>query len=539
MLNAQAIEKRQAHVMCADMSDGGRIDLCHLPPYEQAYGGVLGETDMSPLVSDMSKICVSLDATLGQAVARINENLKGIVLITDSEQRLLGALVDGDVRRAILAGQNLDTPLHDVLSKKVSPVIGNYSGPVWAPAGTDRKILLQMMDGYSVQQIPLLDAQKRVVDLVMLEDLLDHPLLSYDDCQTDDICISPDKTVQEALEFINMNQKGIALVTDSKKKLLGVINDGDVRRLFMAGSELDMPIAEYLSLKARNSPSVPPFISVPVGIDQKILMGIMEKHKIKQIPLTDENGCVAGLVTLQDLLRKLTLPICAVVMAGGFGTRLRPLTNTIPKPMLPIDGERPLLEVIIKQLRDSGIRRMNVTTHYMPEKIIEHFGDGKDFGVEISYINEEEPLGTAGALGLLPQPKEPIFVINGDILTKVGIQSMYNYHKKHNADLTVAVRQHDIQVPYGVIQTDGPTVIDLQEKPRLRHLVNAGIYLLEPSVHAYIPVRERFDMTDLIELLMAKGRKVVCFPIFEYWMDIGQHGDYEQAQRDFGDGLWL
>ncbi len=487
---------------------------------------------------DLDKICITSNKTLRDAVERMNVNLKGIVLVTDSQRRLIGSLVDGDIRRAVLSGKNLDTLVGEVLLSKAVASIGNYSGPIWAPIGTGDKILLQMMDGYSVQQIPLLDSESRVVDLVSIEDILDQPIVSYDAGEIVNLCVSPRETMHYAMEQININQQGIALVVNDQQKLIGAINDGDVRRFLMGGGELEMPISEYLQIRMGNSPGVPPVIAVPDDADQKMLMGIMEKHTIKQVPMTDDQGRLVGLVTLKDLLQKLTLPICAVVMAGGFGTRLRPLTNNIPKPMLPIDGKRPLLEVIISQLRDSGIRRMNVTTHYMPEVIMDHFGDGKEFGVDINYVYEDKPLGTAGALGLMKRPEEPIFVINGDILTKVGIQSMYKYHKKHEADLTVAVRQHQIQVPYGVIQTDGPAVVELEEKPCLSHLINAGIYLLDPSVHSYIPAGERFDMTDLIELLISKGKKVVCFPIYEYWLDIGQHGDYEKAQHDFVKEQW-
>jgi NDP-sugar pyrophosphorylase family protein len=203
--------------------------------------------------------------------------------------------------------------------------------------------------------------------------------------------------------------------------------------------------------------------------------------------------------------------------------------------MLPV-GDRPLLEVTIARLRSAGISRVNVTTHFMPEKIIEHFGDGSAFGVELNYVSETTPLGTAGALALMAAPQEPLLVINGDILTNIDFRSMLAFHREHQADLTVAVRRYEFQVPYGVLECEGPFVQRLSEKPAYSFFVNAGIYLLEPTAHAFVRRDQRFDMTDLIEVLIANQRTVVGFPLVEYWLDIGQHADYEQAQLDVASG---
>jgi NDP-sugar pyrophosphorylase family protein len=217
-------------------------------------------------------------------------------------------------------------------------------------------------------------------------------------------------------------------------------------------------------------------------------------------------------------------------MAGGKGSRLQPLTEEMPKPMLPV-GDRPVLEIIIGQLRDAGIKQVKVTTHHQPEKIAQHFGDGSNFGVELSYVEERSPLGTVGGLGLLEVPRETTLVINGDILTQVDFRAMLRYHQEHQADLTVAVRQYDVKVPYGVIECDGAQVRKISEKPAVMVLVNAGIYLLEPGVYRYIPNGQRFDMTELIQRLLDEGRSVVSFPVREYWLDIGQREEYEQAQE--------
>jgi NDP-sugar pyrophosphorylase family protein len=199
--------------------------------------------------------------------------------------------------------------------------------------------------------------------------------------------------------------------------------------------------------------------------------------------------------------------------------------------MLPVGG-RPVMEVLLEHLQQAGIRRVNVTTHYLPEKITDHFGDGKAFGVEINYVNEELPLGTGGALGLLPQPTEPFLVINGDVLTRVNFRALLTFHQEHKADLTLAVRQHEVEIPYGVVESDGVLLKGIREKPRMDYFINAGIYLLNPEVYQFIPNGEHFNMTDLIQWLLDAGRRVVCFPISEYWLDIGRHADYLQAQND-------
>jgi NDP-sugar pyrophosphorylase family protein len=260
------------------------------------------------------------------------------------------------------------------------------------------------------------------------------------------------------------------------------------------------------------------------------MLQVLQQHKILHLPLVDQDQRVVALVTLDEFVPTDEEPLMAVIMAGGLGVRLRPLTDELPKPMLPV-GDRPLMEIIVRQLRASGIRHVNVTVHHKPEKITEHFGDGREFGVKITYLTEDRPLGTAGALGMMEPPQETVLVINGDILTQVDFRTMLTYHHEHHADLTVAVQQHDLQVPYGVIQCEGTFVRHLAEKPTLKFLVNAGIYLLEPIVYSFIPTGERYDMTDLIQRLLNEGRQVVAFPIREYWMDIGQNADYQQVKE--------
>jgi dTDP-glucose pyrophosphorylase len=331
---------------------------------------------------------------------------------------------------------------------------------------------------------------------------------------------------------IDRNQCGIVLVVDDDGRLVGTLTDGDLRRAILAGALLDHSVGSVLESKtgpyARST-------TAPVGTEPAELLRLMQDRTLRQLPLVDEAGRVVDLALLEDFTPSEVLPLQAVIMAGGFGTRLHPLTDSLPKVMLPVGGQ-PLMERTIEQLRQAGIARVNVTTHYRTDAIRSHFGDGGEFGVDIRYVDEDRPLGTAGAISLLEQGDEPLLVINGDILTRVDFRAMLDYHRQHQAELTVGVRHYEIAVPYGVVESAGSRVERIREKPVLGFFVNAGIYLLEPSVAPGIPRGERFDMTDLIERLLAEERTVVSFPITEYWLDIGQPEDYERAQRDLADG---
>src|SRR6266850_1727484 len=332
------------------------------------------------------------------------------------------------------------------------------------------------------------------------------------------LCIPPNSTVRQAMSCIDSNVRGIALVVDQDQRLLGTITDGDIRHAMLTGANLDVPIDELLKRKAGGPYGKP--VTAPENTDHSALLLLMQERGVRQIPLLDDNGRVNALVTRDELSPDEVLALQAVVMAGGYGMRLRPLTDQLPKPMLPL-GNRPLLELIVEQLRQAGIRRVNVATHYKGEVIAEHFGNGEGFGVDIRYVQEDQPLGTAGALSLLEECDEPVLVINGDILTRVDFRAMLSFHKENKAELTVAVRQYEFRVPYGVIDTDGEKVRGILEKPVVRQFINAGIYLLNPSVRRLIPNREAYDIPDLITRLVEEKRVVVCFPVREYWLDIG------------------
>lgn len=353
--------------------------------------------------------------------------------------------------------------------------------------------------------------------------------LANTDALLSSLCVQPQTTIRQTIEQIDRNAQGIAFVIDTARHLLGTISDGDVRRAVLAGVNLDAPVSDLVERKRHTVPHGP--ITAPVGTPVSTLLHVMNQQGLRHIPLLDAEGRLISVALLSELVKEYELPLTAVVMAGGFGTRIRPLTEQVPKPMLPV-GERPLLEWMIQQLRQAGIRRVSLTTHYKADVIAKHFGDGSKFGVGIQYIQEDGPLGTAGALSLLETSTEPLLVINGDIVTRVDFRAMLDFHREHQAHMTVGVRQHEVQLPYGVVEAeDDGRIIGISEKPHVRHFINAGIYLINPEVCRCVPSGRRYDMPDLIAYLVAEQRRVVAFPIREYWLDIGSPEDYAQARR--------
>ena len=328
---------------------------------------------------------------------------------------------------------------------------------------------------------------------------------------------------------IEANGQAIALVLDEDGRLQATVTDGDIRRAILNQTDLDRPILHLFE-------NTPPAlgrgpVTAPQGTSSEELLRLMSEFGIRHIPIVDSSDRVLEISLLSDLIQNQQLPVTAVVMAGGRGSRLRPLTENLPQPMLPVAG-RPVMELIIEQLKKAGIRRVNLTTHFKSKVIHDHFGDGRSFGVDIDYVEEDQPLGTAGSLSLLQESDDPLLVINGDILTKVDFRAMVDFHHEHEAEMTVAVRPHEVQIPYGVVETDGAIITGITEKPTIRNFINAGIYLLNPNVCRLVPAGEKYDMPDLIQRLINEGRRVASFPVHEYWLDIGQINDYEQAQAD-------
>lgn len=345
----------------------------------------------------------------------------------------------------------------------------------------------------------------------------------------EDIRVSADTTFGQTIQQLDRAGVGIVLIMDDQDHLVGTVTDGDVRRGIVEGK----PLTDRIATMDRPA-GYKEATAIGVASTREERLQLMRARGLRHLPLLDLQGRVVDVALRTDYVEPQP-DLTAIIFAGGYGTRLQPLTADTPKPMLEIGG-RPLLEHIVEQLRTASISDILISTHFRPERIAEHFGDGDRFGVNIKYVQEETPLGTAGALGLIPKPASAALIVNGDILTDLDFRTVVDFHHDHNAMMTVAVRRYDLQVPYGVIESKGIEVSGLTEKPLLEFFINAGIYVVEPAVFARIPKGRRFDMTELVTLLLEKKERVISFPIREYWLDIGQHSDYEKAVRDISEG---
>lgn len=338
--------------------------------------------------------------------------------------------------------------------------------------------------------------------------------------------ISDSSTLREAIARIDASALQIAMVVDGSSRLLGTLTDGDVRRALLRGASLDMAVRDVMN----TLPTV-----AQVGENLRDRLQELRSKGIQRIPVVDGQGCVVGL----ELIEELSGPPAdrrnwVVLMAGGLGSRLRPLTDDRPKPMLHV-GERPILETILVSFIEQGFRNFYISINYMGDVVRDHFGDGSKWGVVIRYLVEDNRLGTAGALSLLPQrPAEPFFVMNGDILARVNFNAMLDFHLSARASASVGVRQITHSIPYGVVRLDGQRLLSIVEKPREQVFVSAGIYVLSPSTLDSIPDQTFFDMPTLLQKLMEQGDTTVGFPIHEYWLDIGRMEDYARAHEEYG-----
>lgn len=342
------------------------------------------------------------------------------------------------------------------------------------------------------------------------------------------ISIGIHQSVREVAQLIDQSGEGVAAVVDAVGRLLDVVTDGDLRRASLDNVALEASIGVLLAHKHATGRG-PPIVCAP-GEAPPIWRRLMIENDIRHLPIVDNDGQLRGLVTWFDLAeRPVTEPLRAVIMAGGLGTRLRPITNEVPKPMLEVGG-RPILERIVASLNKVGIKDLVITTHYLPERIRSHFGDGDQFGVRIEYVHEPSPRGTAGALSFVETANQPTIVINGDIVTDLNFRALVDFHVDHNAALTVSVADYVMRVPYGVVEHNGVDVTGISEKPQFTMRINAGIYVVSPEVMRLVPAEGHFDMTDLVEKLRQLGLKVACFPIREEWLDIGRPEDLQRAQ---------
>ena len=342
------------------------------------------------------------------------------------------------------------------------------------------------------------------------------------------VLLSPTSSIERAIRVIDQQALQIALVVDSHQRLLGTVTDGDVRR----GLIRQLPLSEEVSSIMNDSPTV-----AQQGTPKSQILPMLEQAKLLSVPIVDD-GILVGLETLHDLIAKPQRDNPVFLMAGGFGTRLSPLTDDCPKPLLRV-GDKPILQIILESFVESGFHQFYISTHFMPEKIEDYFGDGSKWGVDIHYVYEDSPLGTGGALGLLPDdlPNMPIIMMNGDILTKVDFSRLLTYHNEHNAAATMCVREYEYQVPYGVIEGEGHMITRMVEKPSYKFFVNAGIYVLGRRLIDEVKINEKIDMPTLLERSIDRDGYVAQFPVHEYWLDIGKMNDFERAQKDIVKGF--
>lgn len=339
------------------------------------------------------------------------------------------------------------------------------------------------------------------------------------------ILINKNTTILESLKKITVGTAQIALVVDEDLHLIATVTDGDIRTGILEGVTLEDSVEKIMNCH--------PIKAVVNLKNREQLLELMLSHHIRQLPIVDEFGKVVGLQTLDELLLVKKRQNLVVIMSGGEGVRLRPLTNDLPKPMLAVGG-KPLLEINIEKLRAQGFERFCLTVGYKATIIKDYFGDGSKWGISIQYIHEEQPLGTAGALVFLEnQESLPFVVMNGDLLTMTRFDNLLDFHVNNAADCTLCIREFDYQLPYGVVEIKNQNVICINEKPNYRFPVNAGLYVFNPSLVSLIPRDQPMQMPDFLDKLISMGYSTKVFPLIEYWSDIGQLKDYEKACREF------
>ncbi|MGD8203035.1 nucleotidyltransferase family protein [Pantoea sp. FN0305] len=339
------------------------------------------------------------------------------------------------------------------------------------------------------------------------------------------VLLSPGATLKQALSILDKEALRIVLIVDEKSKLLGVVTDGDIRRAILNNISLEEPVTIIMN---------PNPITASPDSNRNMLVRIMNEKGILSVPLIEKHtGILRGLELLEQspIIAHYKNPV--FIMAGGFGTRLKPLTDSCPKPMLYV-GNKPILEILINQFSQSGFVNFYISTHYMPEQITNYFGDGGKWGINISYVHEVSPLGTGGALGLLPDnlPDLPLIMINGDILTTLEPEKLLAFHNEQGGIATMCVREYEYQVPYGVVNGDGLRISSMIEKPVHKYFVNAGIYVVSSELYRTVEINRKIDMPTLLEQQMVKGKEVMMFPLHEYWLDIGRMDDFVKAQDD-------
>lgn len=336
-------------------------------------------------------------------------------------------------------------------------------------------------------------------------------------------CVPPSATIGDAVKKIDESSIQIALIVD-QARLCGTLTDGDVRRALLRG----LTLADSVTLAMNSAPK-----TAFTGETRTAILARMRQLSIRHLPIVNNDGELIDLEILDDILLPAKLQNEVVIMAGGLGKRLAPLTNDCPKPMLTVGGH-PILETVLANLIEYGFLNFSISVNYKAEMIMNHFGDGSRWGIRINYLREAKPLGTAGALSLLGTSSHlPIILTNGDILTKVNFKSLMDFHLSQKSEATMCIREYQQQVPYGVVKVDGYHILEIDEKPTQTFFVNAGIYVLNPSILELVPADKHMDMPDLFKMALELSRPHAVFPIREYWIDVGQQADLATAKNDF------
>lgn len=465
----------------------------------------------------LNRVIISPTASIGEAITQLDKAGTQALVVCSAGRTLYGLLTDGDIRRALLQGKDLSASCGSIANRQ--PIVTRV--PLLPIE------VLRVMKQHDIDHLPVLNTKEQMIDFLMRSDIgVEEELAARSLQRLDSVIIKPSESIAEAIARLDKAGTGALVLCQTGVKLHGILTDGDIRRAVLRGIPFSSPCDDI----ANRNPA-----TVRAPISATGALKIMNQRDIHHLPVVDPAGKVVELILRKDIVADVGTGLSAVVMAGGYGKRLLPLTEHVPKPMLPV-GDRPLLERTIEQLRQSGIRDISLITHYLAESIEQHFGNGRSFGVRLHYVQEDNPLGTAGGLKLMKKPDRPFVMINGDILTGLSFEAMHNYHRKSGAVITVGVRKYEMKVPYGVVECNEMGIVALKEKPSLTFFVNAGIYLLEPSACDYIPSDQHFNMTDLIQNLLERKMPVASFPIMEYWLDVGQHEDYRRAQEDVRSG---
>ncbi|WP_448761682.1 nucleotidyltransferase family protein [Acinetobacter tandoii] len=337
------------------------------------------------------------------------------------------------------------------------------------------------------------------------------------------IVLNKKDTILKALELLDLYALRIVLVVDEDNHLLGSITDGDIRRGLLKGQDVHASVETIMHIT--------PYSIEEGELTNRQIFEIMREKRYLALPVL-KAGQLVNIITLEDLISRKRKENPVFIMAGGFGTRLRPLTDKCPKPMLPVGG-KPLLETIVLSLKEQGFYKFYISTHYLPEIIREHFGTGEKFDVQIQYVHENDPLGTGGALSLLPKEEInlPFVVINGDVLTNMNFGKLLDFHEKNQSIATMCVREFQYQIPYGVVNSEDNVIQSMTEKPSYFFDINTGIYVISPELLAQVNA-EFIGMPTILEQQIALQQKVTSYPLHEYWLDIGHMEDYNRAQRD-------